>query len=115
MLGVAESMQALIDQGNVLLGKYHKDRDDWTINYRVPKKNTRKLKTVWWDKSHDAGTHGTEMLKKFLGQPGLFPFRSRYTPFETASPPWSATVRRIDRRFFRGFRHYVACDLTAQR
>jgi adenine-specific DNA-methyltransferase len=67
-------MQKMIDEGNVILGKYHKKRDDWTINYRVPKKVTRKLKTVWWEKAHDAGTHGTEMLKKFLGSQGLFPF-----------------------------------------
>lgn len=71
---IPSSMQKMIDEGNVLLGKYHKDRDDWTINYRVPKKNTRKLKTVWWEKAHDAGTHGTEMLKKLLGAQGLFPF-----------------------------------------
>lgn len=71
---IPDSMQKLIDAGNVLLGKHHKDRDDWTINYRVPKKNSRKLKTVWWEKSHDAGTHGTELLKRLLGKPGLFPF-----------------------------------------
>lgn len=71
---IPESMQKMIDTGNVFLGKYHEKRDDWTINYRVPKKNTRKLKTVWWEKSHDAGTHGTEMLKRLLGAQGLFPF-----------------------------------------
>jgi adenine-specific DNA-methyltransferase len=71
---IPSSMQKMIDEGNVLLGKYHKKRDDWTINYRVPKKNSRKLKTVWWQKSHDAGTHGTEMLKRLLGAQGLFPF-----------------------------------------
>lgn len=71
---IPSSMQRMIDEGNVLLGKYHPKRDDWTINYRVPKKNTRKLKTVWWEKSHDAGTHGTELLKRLLGGQGLFPF-----------------------------------------
>ncbi|HEY0394400.1 MAG TPA: DNA methyltransferase [Candidatus Elarobacter sp.] len=71
---VPESMQKLIDEGNVMLGRYHSKRDDWTINYRVPKKNSRKLKTLWWEKRHDAGTHGTELLKKLLGAPGLFPF-----------------------------------------
>jgi adenine-specific DNA-methyltransferase len=71
---IPASMQRMIDGGNVLLGKYHAKRDDWTINYRVPKKNTRKLKTVWWDKLHDAGTHGTELLKNLLGKQGLFPF-----------------------------------------
>jgi adenine-specific DNA-methyltransferase len=71
---VSPSMQRLIDRGDVSLGKYHKQRDDWTIRYRVPKRTTRKLKTVWWKKSHDAGTHGTEMLKKLLGAQGLFSF-----------------------------------------
>jgi adenine-specific DNA-methyltransferase len=71
---IPSSMQRMIDDGNVFVGRYHPQRDDWTINYRIPKKNTRKLKTVWWEKSHDAGTHGTELLKKLLGQPGLFPF-----------------------------------------
>lgn len=71
---VPTSMQRMIDGGHVALGKYHVERDDWTLKYRVPRKNTRKLKTVWWEKPHDAGTHGTELLKKLLGQPGLFPF-----------------------------------------
>jgi adenine-specific DNA-methyltransferase len=35
---------------------------------------TRKLKTVWLDRAYDAGTHGTELLRKLLGEPGLFPF-----------------------------------------
>jgi adenine-specific DNA-methyltransferase len=71
---IPSSMQKLIDQDRVFLGRYHKKRDDWTINYRVPLKKTRKLKTVWWEKSHDAGTHGTNLLTKILGGPGLFPF-----------------------------------------
>jgi adenine-specific DNA-methyltransferase len=71
---IPSSMQKMIDEGNVFLGRYHKKRDDWTINYRVPKKTTRKLKTVWWEKSHDAGTHGTQLLKNILGVQGLFPF-----------------------------------------
>ena len=71
---VPDSMQKMIDAGNVVLGRFHATRDDWTINYRVPKKNSRKLKTVWWEKTHDAGTHGTALLKKLLGGQGLFPF-----------------------------------------
>ena len=71
---VPDSMQRMIDAGNVLLGRFHATRDDWTINYRVPKKNSRKLKTVWWEKAHDAGTHGTALLKRLLGGQGLFPF-----------------------------------------
>ncbi len=71
---VPESMQAIIDAGNLFLGKYHPDRNTWTLNYRVPRKLTRKLKTVWFDRAYDAGTHGTELLRRLLGEPGLFPF-----------------------------------------
>jgi adenine-specific DNA-methyltransferase len=58
----------------MFLGKYHPDRDTWTLNYRVPRKLTRKLKTVWTDSAYDAGTHGTELLRRLLGEPRLFPF-----------------------------------------
>jgi adenine-specific DNA-methyltransferase len=71
---VPESMQTLIDKDRVFLGKHNTKRDSWTINYKVPKKFTRKLKTVWWTKAYDAGTHGTELLRKVLGRPGLFQF-----------------------------------------
>ena len=71
---IPESMQYIIDQGNVFLGKYNSKLDSWTINYRVPKKTTRKLKTLWVNKAYDAGTHGTGMLRRILGQPGLFQF-----------------------------------------
>jgi adenine-specific DNA-methyltransferase len=67
-------MQEYLDRGDVSLGKYHKDRDDWTIRYRVPRKNSSKLKTVWTDATYDAGTHGTNLINKLLGERGLFPF-----------------------------------------
>jgi hypothetical protein len=88
-------------KGNVLLGKYHEKRDDWTINYRVPKKNTRKLKTVWWEKAHDAGTHGTELLKRLLGGQGCSRFPSRYTPSGIASLSLSGVVSQIGERIDR--------------
>jgi len=71
---IPETMQNIIDQGNVFLGRYNSKIGSWTINYRVPKKITRKLKTLWVNKAYDAGTHGTGMLRKILGQPGLFQF-----------------------------------------
>lgn len=69
-----ESMQEMIDRGDVFLGKYNPKQDYWTINYRVAKKVTRKLMTVWRNKAYDAGTYGSEMLRQILGKPGLFPF-----------------------------------------
>jgi adenine-specific DNA-methyltransferase len=71
---VRESMQALIDAGDVILRTYNSKRDSWTVNYRVPRKKTRKLKNVWVKKEYDAGTHGTELLRRLLGEPGLFQF-----------------------------------------
>lgn len=71
---VSEQMQKRIDAGDLVLGKYNAKRDSWTIKYRVPLKPTRKLKTVWVNRAHDAGTHGTELLRRLLGAPGLFPF-----------------------------------------
>ncbi|HCG00489.1 MAG TPA: hypothetical protein DEV93_08070 [Chloroflexi bacterium] len=69
-----DSMQARIELGNVVLGKYNRTQDSWTVNIRYPRNKSRKLKTVWWDTAHDAGTHGTQLLSKMLGAPGLFPF-----------------------------------------
>ena len=71
---ISDTMQNMIDQGKVVLGEYNSKRDSWTINYRVPSKITRKLKTLWVNKAYDAGTHGTGMLRRILGQPGLFQF-----------------------------------------
>lgn len=71
---ISEEMQSRIDKGNVFLGKYNSKLDSWTINYRVPKKKVRKLKTIWINKAYDAGTHGTELLRRILGHPGLFQF-----------------------------------------
>ena len=68
-----ESMQKRIDAG-LVRARYNERRATWTLNYAVPKKTTRKWKTVWSDSAYDAGTHGTEVLRKLLGQPRLFPF-----------------------------------------
>jgi adenine-specific DNA-methyltransferase len=71
---VSERMQALIDAGRVVTGRYNPEQEMWTINIWVPKAASKKLKTVWWDSAHDAGTHGTTLLHKLLGQRGAFPF-----------------------------------------
>ena len=71
---IPESMQKELDAGNLFLGKYNNNRNSWTLNIRRPKKMVKKLKTVWWETAHDAGTHGTELVRKLLGRPGLFPF-----------------------------------------
>lgn len=68
------SMQNEIDSGNIQLGAYNEERDSWTVNVKRPVKRLKKVKTVWRHKSHDAGTHGTSLLAKLLGEARLFPF-----------------------------------------
>ena len=71
---IPESMQKLLDEGRLRLGKYNAKRDSWTLNYWVRRSASKKLKTVWKETLHDAGTHGTTLLYDILGKRGLFPF-----------------------------------------
>lgn len=71
---VSPKMQTLIDAGRVKLGKYNEKHRSWTLNIWERRPESKKLKTVWWKRSHDAGTHGTTLLHKILGRRGSFPF-----------------------------------------
>lgn len=45
------------------------------LHLRVPKKETKRLKTVWWEGNHSsAGTAGTVLVDLILGKPNSFPF-----------------------------------------
>ncbi|MGB7158049.1 MAG: DNA methyltransferase [Tepidisphaeraceae bacterium] len=68
------TMQPLIEAGKVKLGKYNEKFKSWTLNIWERKPESKKLKTVWWKRSHDAGTHGTTLLHKLLGRRSAFPF-----------------------------------------
>lgn len=67
-------MQEAIKAGDVVLGKYNKKRDTWTVNLRIPKTYTKNIKTVWRTPTHDAGTYGTSLLEQFLGDSRAFNF-----------------------------------------
>ena len=71
---VSTKMQSLIDQQRVVLGKYNRKKGTWTINIWEKKPSSIKLKTVWWETQHDAGTHGTTLLANILGRRGAFAF-----------------------------------------
>ncbi len=71
---VSEKMQTLIDAGRVVMGRYNAEQDIWTLNIWERRPASKKLKTVWWETTHDAGTHGTTLLQKMLGRRGAFPF-----------------------------------------
>lgn len=68
------SMGHELSLGNLFVGKHNRQHDSWTLNIRRPKKQSKKLKTVWVETPYDAGTHGTGILRKLLGAPGLFAF-----------------------------------------
>jgi len=67
-------MQGLIDDRRVVMGRYNETQNTWTLNYWVRRSASKKLKTVWRETAHDAGTHGTTLLHKFLGKRNAFPF-----------------------------------------
>lgn len=69
-----ETMQRYIDAGEIVVGKLNKKTNSWTLNHRKLKKDVRRHKTVWWEKRHDAGVHGTNVVNNLLGRRGLFPF-----------------------------------------
>lgn len=71
---VSESMQALIDSNKVRLGRYDAERKTWTLNIWERRPESTKIKTVWWKRAHDAGTHGTTLLHNILGKRSMFPF-----------------------------------------
>lgn len=71
---ISSEMQKLIDAKRVRLGKYNANYDTWTLNIWERKPESKKLKTVWWKKAHDAGTHGTTLLHNILGRRAAFPF-----------------------------------------
>lgn len=71
---ISPKMQAVIDANRVRLGKFNAATNSWTLNIWYRKPESKKLKTVWWKRSHDAGTHGTTLLHTILGRRATFPF-----------------------------------------
>lgn len=69
-----ETMQKYIDAGEIVVGSFNKKTGSWTLNHRKLKKEFLRNKTVWWEKRHDAGVHGTNVVNNLLGKRGLFPF-----------------------------------------
>lgn len=73
-----DTMQSLIEKGEIRVGQYNKQLDTYTLNHwkPVPKEKVglRRVRTVWWETRHDAGTHGTTLLANLLGRRKAFPF-----------------------------------------
>jgi adenine-specific DNA-methyltransferase len=71
---ISTSMARLLDQKRLVVGKQDKKTRNWTLNIWEPKNKKKKVKTVWWNSRHDAGTHGTTLLHQLLGRRDAFPF-----------------------------------------
>ena len=71
-----DTMQRLIEQGDIVVTGFSKRaKQGWILNHRVRRETgNKRLKTVWWEKRHDAGAHGSDVVNAFLGEPGKFPF-----------------------------------------
>jgi adenine-specific DNA-methyltransferase len=67
-------MQRLLGEGRLVLGQQNPSTKKWTLNIWYPKNKAKKVKTVWWNSRHDAGTHGTTLLHHLLGTRNAFPF-----------------------------------------
>jgi adenine-specific DNA-methyltransferase len=71
---VSNSMRRLLDEGRLVVGQQNPKTKSWTLNIWDPKNKNKKVKTVWWNSRHDAGTHGTTLLHHLLGKRNAFPF-----------------------------------------
>lgn len=69
-----ETMIDLINKGEIVVTGYSTRTRTWVLNHRRPRRETKRVKTVWWERRHDAGGHGSDLLTEYLGKPGLFPF-----------------------------------------
>jgi adenine-specific DNA-methyltransferase len=80
------TMQRLIEQGAIRVGRYNQGLDTYALNHWKPRSGPRRqrVRTVWWRKAHDAGTHGTTLVTKMLGRRNAFSFpKSLYAVRDT--------------------------------
>lgn len=71
-----DTMSKLIEAEEIRVGSYVKARDTWVLNHWKPRQGPKvqRIRTVWWRKSHDAGTHGSTLIARLLGRRNAFPF-----------------------------------------
>jgi adenine-specific DNA-methyltransferase len=71
-----ERMKNEIAKGNLRLGKFNPVRNTYSISVRRVRRTKGRFKerTIWWEKSYDSGSSGTNVLKAFLGRSRSFPF-----------------------------------------
>lgn len=69
-------MRDEVAKGNITVGRFNPRRNTYAVNVRRVRRTTQRFRerTIWWEKSYDAGSNGTNILKRLLGSSGLFPF-----------------------------------------
>lgn len=127
----APTLNELISQGFVSLGKYDSKRDTWGISYLTSglrkkietgelvvvgydevknvvdveyavEKDTQ-IKTVWYRTTHDAGAYGTDLITKILGKSGAFSFpKSLYSEKDAISTIVKKNPNAVVLDFFAG-------------
>jgi adenine-specific DNA-methyltransferase len=109
------TLRQLIKKGYVGLGEYDEDRKTWALSYlsqqlreqieggilevvsfdkiknkvdaRYAELGARRIKTVWKRSRHDAGVHGSDLVKNLLGRTEAFSFpKSLYAVEDTILP-----------------------------
>lgn len=114
---VPESMARLVSESRVFLGRFNRKRRTWTLNLWVRKTVNKKVKTVWWNPLHDAGTHGTSLLHKILGRRDAFPFpKSVYAVRDTLATVCGNRPDALILDFFAGSgtTYEATCMLNAE-
>ena len=71
---IPTTMRRLLGEKRLVVGRQDAKQKTWTLNVWDPKNKNKKVKTVWWNSRHDAGTHGTTLLHQLLGRRDAFPF-----------------------------------------
>ena len=114
---IPDTMNRLIGEKRVVLGRFNKKRKTWTLNIWERKPTEKKVKTVWWNSSHDAGTHGTTLLHKILGRRDAFPFpKSIHVVRDTVATVCANRPNAIILDFFAGSgtTYHATCMLNAE-
>ena len=69
-------MAAEISKGNIKIGRFNPKRNTYAVNVRRVRRTKQRYRerTIWWEKAYDAGSNGTNVLKRLLGASGMFDF-----------------------------------------
>lgn len=69
-------MRDEIAKSNIRIGRFNPKRNTYAVNVRRVRRTRQRFRerTIGWEKSYDAGSNGTNILKNLVGSSGLFPF-----------------------------------------